>query len=187
MERNTCPVCGKGELVELVGDFQAAYIDRAGVQKIVNVPNISRMQCSSCGEEILDDAASTAVEEARREARGLLTAEQIRLFRIGCQKTQTEMAEWLGVGEKTYCRWESGYVQSVASDNYLRLVRDVPGCGFALENLRKFGMVIEPDSLAVEPDFCFLSNAETFVEASAKFTNQLSSGRLYVCESREGI
>ena len=42
-------------------------------------------------------------------------------FRLGLK--QAEISRLLGIGEKTYCRWETGaYVQSLAFDRYLRLL-----------------------------------------------------------------
>jgi len=60
-----------------------------------------------------------------------LTPGEIRRFRELLGKTQEEMSELLGIGKKTYTRWESGaYPQTESSDRYLRLVM------FRRENLR---------------------------------------------------
>jgi putative zinc finger/helix-turn-helix YgiT family protein len=83
------------------------------------------MECEKCGEAILDDRAMSIIEGARREALGLLSPEEIRAFRTKLQKTQGAMSEILGIGEKTYTRWESGsFIQSEAFDRYLRLLMD---------------------------------------------------------------
>ncbi len=139
MDRKTiCPECRKGSLVEKHGDYESVYMDREQRSHPLVVPGISWLQCDSCGEVVLDDAAMTAIEAARRQALGLLTPEEIRELRARLRRTQTGMSELLGIGEKTYCRWESGaYMQSEASDRYLRLLIAEPRNVELLEDIAR--------------------------------------------------
>lgn len=118
-----CPECGGGPLVEKHGDYKTVYLDREERSHPLVVPNLTWLECGSCREIVLDDAAMSAIEGARRQALGLLSPQEIRDLRTRLGRTQAGMSELLGIGEKTYCRWESGsYMQSEASDRYLRLL-----------------------------------------------------------------
>lgn len=122
-KKTICPECAGGPLVEKHGDYETVYLDREERSHRLVVPNLTWLECGSCGEIVLDDAAMTTVEGARRQALGLLSPQEIRDLRTRLGRTQAGMSELLGIGEKTYCRWESGsYMQSEASDRYLRLL-----------------------------------------------------------------
>ena len=64
-------------------------------------------------------------EQYRRS--GLLTPSEIIDVRKRAGFTQQAMAEFLGVGEKTYTRWESGRsIHNRSSDNLIRLADKHP-------------------------------------------------------------
>jgi putative zinc finger/helix-turn-helix YgiT family protein len=181
MAKQICPICSEVQLVERVGDFKTKYADRRGVEQSLVVPNVRRLHCEACNEEILDDTATRQVESARRAAVGLLSAAEIRDLRLRFGKTQVQMSRLLGVGEKTYCRWESGsFIQSVAFDNYMRLIRDVPEASVRLSHLDLYG-VFEPPHFFPEEEnvFAFLPDIGRFSEPGAKFTQQLVAGTLH--------
>ena len=118
-----CPECKKESLIQRTGEYETTYIDHDGRSTSLKVPEVTWLECTNCGEAILDDRAMASIEAARRRAVGLLTPNEIREFREELHRTQKAMSVLLGIGEKTYCRWESGsYVQSEASDRYLRLL-----------------------------------------------------------------
>jgi len=181
MNLKTCPVCGKETLIDRAGSFETPYVDRSGVERVLTVPNVHRLHCESCNEEIFDDAATRQIEDARRNAMGLLSAEQIREIRSQLGKTQKEMSRLLGVGEKTYCRWESGsFLQSQSFDNYLRLIRDVPEACLRLAEIEQYGVNTGPAPELVEPEFPFLPNVQELGEQASLFTDQLVYGTLQV-------
>jgi putative zinc finger/helix-turn-helix YgiT family protein len=182
MDTKTCPVCGKRALIDLNGSFETDYIDRKGVRQKLSVPNVQRLHCKSCKEEIFDDAVTRRIEDERRRAMGLLSADQIRALRLKLGKTQLEMSRFLGVGEKTYCRWESGgFIQSQSFDNYLRLIRDVPEATFMLVQLETQGVgEIEATVLAGKTPFEFLTDTDGLSEQAVRFTDQMLTGTLYV-------
>src|SRR5690348_3657903 len=118
-----CHECKKGLLLEHKGTYEASYLDRRGVEQKLEVPALCWLRCNTCGEEVLDDRVVSTIEAARRKALGLLNPEEIRNFRVRTGKSQKAISDFLGVGEKSYCRWESGaYMQSEAFDRYLRLL-----------------------------------------------------------------
>ncbi len=185
MEKTTCPVCDKGKLQQNVGNYDVSYKDRKGFEGVLRLPNITRLRCDECGEEILDNIASSAIEDARRHASGLLSASEIRDLRVQLRKTQTEMADFLGVGEKTYCRWESGsYVQSVAFDNYLRLVRDVPACVVRLNDFQVAGIERQSEDIRLSAhEFTYLPDPSGLFDQEANFVRQLVTGQLHACRA----
>jgi putative zinc finger/helix-turn-helix YgiT family protein len=118
-----CPECKEMSLIEKSGEYETTYLDSNDESHPLKVPGLAWLACSNCGEIILDDRAMSAIEDARRAAMGLLNPNEIRGLRTELRKTQKAMSAFLGIGEKTYCRWESGsYVQSEAFDRYLRLL-----------------------------------------------------------------
>jgi putative zinc finger/helix-turn-helix YgiT family protein len=121
---SVCPACGFGDLKETSGEFKTQIEGPDGKPMKLSVPNVAWRHCGSCGEDVLDQSASEAITRAHRAALKLLTAEEIRSIRQSLKKTQAQMGELLGIGEKTYCRWESGtHFQSEAFDRYLRLLQ----------------------------------------------------------------
>ena len=123
MEEILCPDCKSGRLERKQGIYETTYVDRDQKIHRLGVPGVNWFECEGCAEVVLEDEAMSAIEAARRRALGLLTPQEIRGLRVRLNKTQAGMSELLGIGEKTYCRWESGvYMQSEGFDRYLRLL-----------------------------------------------------------------
>ena len=84
-------------------------------------------ECENCGQQLLSPALSRALEELSIQRQGLLLPTKIKAIREKLGLTQTAMAERLGIGEKTYTRWESGRsIQNRSSDNLIRLMDRAP-------------------------------------------------------------
>jgi DNA-binding XRE family transcriptional regulator len=63
------------------------------------------------------------LEDEVRRRQGLLTPAEIKAVRERTGLSQEAIAHWLGVGEKTYTRWETGKsVQNKANDSLIRLL-----------------------------------------------------------------
>jgi putative zinc finger/helix-turn-helix YgiT family protein len=187
MEENKCPVCSSGALREVWGDFATEFVTRDREVKPLRVQNVSWLQCEKCGESILDELASGAVEDARRRAQGLLGASDIKELRSRLKLKQAEMSRLLGIGEKTYCRWETGaYVQSLAFDRYLRLL---------IAERRNVDLLMQMEqtsnSSLMEADECVpsfradklmfgnLQIRESLIEMGELFTELLNAGQLH--------
>ena len=85
------------------------------------------LECENCGQQMLSAALNRKLEELSMIRQGLLLPAQIKSIREKQGLTQTAMAERLGVGEKTYTRWESGRsMQNKSSDNLIRLMDRAP-------------------------------------------------------------
>jgi len=116
-----CPICGAESLERRQGEFRFSPPPNVPGGEIV-VPDAEWHECTSCGEQILGLELEAALESQRYNRLGLLRPEKIKQVRQRAGLTQTEMAQLVGVGEKTYARWESGRsVQNRSSDNLIRL------------------------------------------------------------------
>jgi putative zinc finger/helix-turn-helix YgiT family protein len=183
MDKKMCPICSKGRLLDKDGPFETSYVDRKGEERSLILPNIQRRRCENCNEEILDDTATREIEAARRSAMGLLSATEIRDLRLRLGKSQLQMSRLLGIGEKTYCRWESGsFIQSVAFDNYLRVIRHVPEAALMLNDIEQYGVraILYPNKEEAS-EFIFLTDVENLSESAENFTEQLITGNLHAC------
>lgn len=121
-----CPICGSGKLSEKTVSEEFDY---KGQTKIVSDYHV--YACNKCKEEIVDPKTLRVTEKVltdfRRGVDGLLTSDEIKAIRKKLGKTQSEMAEWLGVGEKNFTRYENGQVtQSKTMDLLLRIVGKFP-------------------------------------------------------------
>jgi len=115
-----CPICDKGTLDSRQGEY-VAEIKCGTEMKKLSVGNISWDECNTCGEKIFDDDAMRQISDARYEALGLLTPSELKEIRKKLGYTQEQMAAFLGIGNKTYCRWENGTsIQTKSMDTLIR-------------------------------------------------------------------
>jgi putative zinc finger/helix-turn-helix YgiT family protein len=179
MTTSNCPICGKGELQRINGDYETRFIDDAARERELTVRGVTRDECSNCGEVFLDDDATQKIEHARLQAMRRLAPAEIKAFREKLGRTQTDMAHLLGLGEKTYARWESGaYIQNAASDRYLRLLMASGANVEMLEQLEEQGDV-RVERIAMIALFPSVNESESLFESSARFTELLTSGRTF--------
>jgi len=83
--------------------------------------------CRHCGEEFLPGELVQRIEQQRYVLEGLLTPTEIKAIRERLGLTQVAMAKQLGVGDKTYTRWETGQnMQNRSMDNLIRIVEKDP-------------------------------------------------------------
>jgi putative zinc finger/helix-turn-helix YgiT family protein len=93
----------------------------------VTIPGLLVPKCSNCGEISLDPVATDQITAAFRKQAGLLSPEQIRQQRLALGLTQQALADLLGIGVHTLCRWETGgQIQQRAFDRLLRAFFKVP-------------------------------------------------------------
>lgn len=95
----TCPECNKNDLIEKTGLYETTYVSSGGKTEGLKVPDVTWLECTNCGEQILDDRAMATIESARLKAQGLLSPQEIRAFRLQLGKTQKAMSELLGIGK----------------------------------------------------------------------------------------
>lgn len=83
--------------------------------------------CDKCGEEILSLEAARDVDAAIAEYTDRLTPKELTAIREEFGVDQTEISEALGLGGKTYHRWEKGnQYPSRSMGYYLRILREYP-------------------------------------------------------------
>jgi putative zinc finger/helix-turn-helix YgiT family protein len=171
-----CPICGKGNLREEVGDFKAEFQHDSGERRVVAVPNVKRFRCDACGEAILEKESEDRISEAQRAAMGRLTAGELERFRKDLELSQEEMADLIGAGRKTYCRWESAdHFQSDLSDRFIRLLMFAPANVEALKLIRREKNIEESErSLATR--FPYVKDVTSAKTSGRKFSVSLSSG-----------
>ncbi len=120
---NLCPVCDGGHLQAKTLDYPVTV---SGDVK-VNVRNLAVELCDACGEVVLSADAADAVDAAIAEQTEQLTVRELERIREDLDVDQTEMSEILGLGSKTYHRWEKGnQVPSRSMGYYLRVLQAFP-------------------------------------------------------------
>ena len=101
----------------------------------VDVPEFRVPRCQNCGAMILDDDATDQITEALRRQLGLLSPQQIRSNREALGMRQPDLANFLGVGESTVSRWETGsQIQQKSLDKLMRLYFAIPEVRRALSD-----------------------------------------------------
>ena len=122
MTISKCPLCGSVTLEHKSGEYRfEPPQDVPGGTMII--PHVTWDACSNCGEEILPDELTKALEAEQYRRLGLLTPAEIRRVRQKTGLSAVEMANCLGVGEKSYTRWENGgSFQNKSNDTLIRLL-----------------------------------------------------------------
>ncbi len=93
----------------------------------MTVPEVEVEICDHCGERALSLASMRKVEEYVEEGMELLSSEELERIREAFGVDQARMGEVLGLGGKTYHRWEKGHqVPSRSMCYYLRALERFP-------------------------------------------------------------
>lgn len=108
----------------------APLTHRVGKREVV-VDDDHHYFCEFCGEVQyiggMLEAAQRKIAATIRRDEGLLTPEELRAIRLKYGLTQSDMERLLGIGPKTWIRWERGkVVQSAAADGFIRLIARNP-------------------------------------------------------------
>jgi len=122
---DTCPICGKGSLKATQNKEEFEY--KCNVLSL----ELTCYSCNVCHESFFDNeemkAHQKTVKDFHRKVDGLLTSKEIRKIRQKYGLSQREFARILGIGEKSFTKYELGLVsQSRAMDNLLRILDEIP-------------------------------------------------------------
>lgn len=117
-----CVECGKGrmqrKLTKVPHEIRGIRFD---VEDRVNV-------CSHCGFITIPldqaDEHGRLTDQIYRRLADILTAEEIRQARQRLRMSQRQFAEYLGVGEASVKRWETGVLPDKSSSDLIRLKTD---------------------------------------------------------------
>ena len=139
MAAKNCPLCGEATLQDMHGEFRFEPPPNIPGGTIV-IPNASWRHCTACGENIIPNELDKAIDRERYRRLGLLPSEEIRRVREKTGLSAVDMSHLLGVGEKTYTRWENGRsLQTKASDTLIRLIDKNPEVFAVLDAEREPG------------------------------------------------
>jgi putative zinc finger/helix-turn-helix YgiT family protein len=175
MEVQKCPICSNGKLRQETSDFKAQFEDGSGQAHEVVVRDVRKNVCDTCGEFLLDEESENRISSAQRAAMGLLSADELAAFRKSLEKTQEEMSDLLGLGKRTWCRWESNdHFQSESFDRYLRLLMFAPSNVRALETIELWKHGVARELLAAS--FPFIRDVQATEEFGKQFGAMLRSG-----------
>jgi HTH-type transcriptional regulator / antitoxin MqsA len=117
-----CPMCGDNTLEEKHGEYRFDPPPNIPGGAIV-IPNATWQACSRCHGEILSHELDQAISIEAIKRQGLLTPDDIRQVRQRTGLSAVDMAILLGVGEKTYTRWETGKsIQNKGNDTLIRIL-----------------------------------------------------------------
>jgi len=143
-----CPICNVGFLEDVVSDYNTFVKD--GIREIrVIVKNLKREKCFHCNEEFLSQEALDRIQVEKYKKLDLLTPEKLKSIREKLDRTQEEMSDLLGVGKKSYFRWENGLsIQNKSIDRYIRLVAENPENVFLLKKLHRKETIYNKEKLA---------------------------------------
>lgn len=123
LQEGVCPSCEAGKLEEQRLNYTAITADDV---KII-VPNLLVEVCDHCGEIVLSADAADVVDKSIAEQTEQLTPRELERIREDLGVDQTAISEILGLGSKTYHRWEKGnQVPSRSMGYYLRVLATFP-------------------------------------------------------------
>ena len=132
-----CAICGSDELTERHGTYVFEWPE-GHAEASSAFDDATWQECARCGEQILPPALIARIEAERYRLEGLLSPMEVREARTRIGFTQLEMARLLGVGDKTYTRWELGLsTQTKSMDNLVRLADQHPDVLLEIEAQRK--------------------------------------------------
>ena len=115
-----CELCGQGNLRERRGDYEVRWPNSVRRRASV-VHQALWYECDSCSRKVVPPELSRRVERLWYQIEGLMTPEEMLDKRSQLGLTQLEFARELGVGDKTYTRWENGTrIQLRAMDALMR-------------------------------------------------------------------
>ena len=100
----TCFACGLGPYQEVVEDYRIDLPEG----EILTVPKLLILRCAKCGEETIPPESSRRIETAVDQCQETLTPREVRAFLAEFGLDQTEAAQALGLGGKTFHRWARG-------------------------------------------------------------------------------
>jgi putative zinc finger/helix-turn-helix YgiT family protein len=135
--KKECPICGVSALVKKTGEFRFEPPSNIPGGTIV-ISDANWEECENCKEVVLSPELMECLDKERYIRLGLLSPAEIKAIRVKAGLSQTEISNLLGIGEKTYTRWETGKtLQNKSSDNLIRLFSQNAGSFEELETQRE--------------------------------------------------
>ena len=119
-----CPACQEGHF-QLI---QLEHVEDVAEDNPLTIPGVWVNRCDHCGEVVFPGDTIHFIESIVAEHTEQLTPRELERIREDlCVQTQDEMSEILGLGTKTYHKWESGAQFPTRSMSYyIRLLAEFP-------------------------------------------------------------
>jgi putative zinc finger/helix-turn-helix YgiT family protein len=120
----TCPNCEKGHFALVQTDYEEPVAE----DNPISIPGVWVERCDHCGETVFPGETTRFIESAVAQQTEQLTPSELERIRedLGIA-TQDEMSEILGLGLKTYHKWESGKQFPTRSMSYyIRVLAEFP-------------------------------------------------------------
>jgi putative zinc finger/helix-turn-helix YgiT family protein len=119
-----CPICDNGKF-QLV---QINHTEEVASDNPIEIPGIWVDRCDHCGEIVFPGDTTRLIESIVAEHIEQLTPRELERIREDLSITrQDEMSEILGLGAKTYHKWESGAQFPTRSMScYIRVLAEFP-------------------------------------------------------------
>ncbi|MCE0499102.1 MAG: type II toxin-antitoxin system MqsA family antitoxin [Methylacidiphilales bacterium] len=118
-----CPLCKKGQF-ELI---QIDHREECPDSPAVVVSGVWVDQCNHCNEVVYPGETTRFIEQLVSEQSDLLSPHELERLREELGLDQTEIGEVLGLGSKSYHRWEKGtQFPSRSMCYYIRVVAEFP-------------------------------------------------------------
>ncbi|MEI8315103.1 MAG: type II TA system antitoxin MqsA family protein [Verrucomicrobiota bacterium] len=167
-----CPICDQGHLQLIRSNHEVSHPD----EPVMTVPDVWIEQCDQCSEQFFPSETMRHIEEFIAEQAEQLSSDELERIREALGVDQTEMSEILGLGEKTFHRWEKGsQYPSRSMCYYIRVLAHFPE---SFEWLREKGWRRSNRVAAV---VAALTYAEQFPDLAGTLGNQrgrVTTGRL---------
>ncbi|MFH1189060.1 MAG: type II TA system antitoxin MqsA family protein [Candidatus Omnitrophota bacterium] len=121
-----CPICKNGILEDKILDYRTTVKEGNSYGPMV-ISKLAVECCPNCQEVFLPKNSLEKVYSEKHKMRGILLPEELRRIRQDLGLTQSQMSGLLGIGKKSYLRWEKGAsLQSRSMDRYIRLLAAHP-------------------------------------------------------------
>jgi len=119
-----CINCGGIDICRRHGKQKFHFNDGDRIVPVI-VNDVAWDECLSCGEIYYDHKARAIIERAQARAAKILAPTELHEIRRRIGVSHASMARLLGVGEKSYIRWETGIsIQTRSIDNLIRLTTE---------------------------------------------------------------
>ncbi len=123
MEGEKCPFYAKGQLTLCQVDHRVILPDDPEIV----VTGVWVEKCDACAETLFPSESSRYIEQVVAKETEQLTPAQLEGIRKRLGVDQTEMSEILGLGGRTYHRWEKGtQYPSRSMCCYIRILGEFP-------------------------------------------------------------
>lgn len=118
-----CIDCNRGVCHEVIEPYEVQLPDSDGFI----IPSLMMLRCDACGEISIPAASARAIDAAIQEHSDTVSVDFLKEFLTKFNLDQTEAAEALGLGAKTFHRWVRGSHRVSRSMGYfLRAMFEFP-------------------------------------------------------------